>query len=112
EDGIEAYLFDGAVLSDDIAARLATTTHLVVSIAPDHGMRDANAGPDAANGSIDPVLAVADGVITRSMPKLRWIGYLSTVGVYGDHDGAWIDEQAECRPVSRRSRMRLEAENA
>ncbi len=37
------------------------------------------------------------------MPNLRWIGYLSTVGVYGDHGGAWVDETSECRPVSRRS---------
>ena len=37
------------------------------------------------------------------MPQLAWIGYLSTVGVYGDHGGAWVDETSECRPVSRRS---------
>ena len=42
---------------------------------------------------------------------LRWIGYLSTVGVYGDHGGGWVDETSECRPVSRRSIMRLEAES-
>ena len=44
------------------------------------------------------------------MPDLRWIGYLSTVGVYGDHDGAWVDEASECRPVSRRSMLRVAAE--
>ncbi len=44
------------------------------------------------------------------MPKLEWVGYLSTVGVYGDHDGAWVDEETECRPVSRRSVERTEAE--
>jgi nucleoside-diphosphate-sugar epimerase len=47
-----------------------------------------------------------------SMPKLEWIGYLSTVGVYGNHDGAWVDEEAECRPVSQRSVQRLAAEMA
>ncbi len=44
------------------------------------------------------------------MPALRWIGYLSTVGVYGDHGGAWVDETSECRPVSRRSVLRVAAE--
>ncbi len=44
------------------------------------------------------------------MPALQWIGYLSTVGVYGNHDGAWVDETAQCRPVSKRSVMRVKAE--
>ena len=41
---------------------------------------------------------------------LRWIGYLSTIGVYGDHDGAWVDETTPCRALSARSRARLAAE--
>jgi nucleoside-diphosphate-sugar epimerase len=44
------------------------------------------------------------------MPNLEWIGYLSTVGVYGDHDGEWVDEDTPCRPVSKRSVARLAAE--
>jgi nucleoside-diphosphate-sugar epimerase len=44
-------------------------------------------------------------------PHLRWIGYLSTVGVYGDHKGAWVDETTVPRPSDGRSRYRLEAEN-
>jgi nucleoside-diphosphate-sugar epimerase len=107
--GIEPHLFDGS-LSGALAARLAEVSHLVVSIAPDHGMRDGAA--QAQGGTVDPVLGAASGVIAQEMPKLRWIGYLSTVGVYGDHGGAWIDEQVLCRPQSRRSRMRLEAEDA
>ena len=60
----------------------------------------------------DPVLAALSETIRKRMPRLAWIGYLSTVGVYGDHRGAWIDETAECRPVSARSLRRLEAEQA
>ncbi|TIX60967.1 MAG: NAD-dependent epimerase/dehydratase family protein, partial [Mesorhizobium sp.] len=45
-------------------------------------------------------------------PALQWIAYLSTVGVYGDHGGGWVDERAECRPVSKRSVMRVAAEQA
>jgi nucleoside-diphosphate-sugar epimerase len=93
--GIAPVLFDGA-LSEEIAAELATTTHLVISTAP------GEAG--------DPVLEAARDVILRAMPALRWIAYLSTVGVYGDHGGGWVDERSACRPVSNRSRWRVEAE--
>ena len=88
-------------LPEEIKAKLdklAQATHLVVSVAPDE------AG--------DPGLRVARDAIGAKMPALEWIGYLSTVGVYGDHGGAWVDESGECRPVSRRSLLRVEAEQA
>ena len=94
--GIEPFAFDGETLSGEIADALRDTTHLVISIAPDE------AG--------DPVLKTARETIARHMPNLGWIGYLSTVGVYGDHSGGWVDETSECRPVSRRSEMRVAAE--
>ena len=43
---------------------------------------------------------------------LKWFGYLSTTGVYGDTGGALVDETSPCRPTSERSRRRLEAELA
>ncbi len=95
--GISPLVFDGA-LTPRIEAALAETTHLVVSIAPDE------VG--------DPVLRAARDAIRSKMPGLAWIGYLSTVGVYGDRGGGWVDETGECRPVSRRSKLRLEAERA
>lgn len=95
--GLLPLLFDGGTFGSDVVRELETTTHLLVSIAP---------------GETDPVLAVARETIMQRMPALRWVGYLSTVGVYGDHGGAWVDEETVCNPVSRRSRERLEAENA
>ncbi len=59
----------------------------------------------------DPVLARFAGAIA-SASHLSWIGYLSTIGVYGDHGGAWIDEATPPKPVSDRSKERLAAENA
>jgi nucleoside-diphosphate-sugar epimerase len=56
------------------------------------------------------VLAGGRDVLAKNMPELCWVGYLSTVGVYGDHGGAWVDEKSECRPVSRRSVLRVSAE--
>lgn len=94
--GIQPFLFDGTDVSPQIAAELAEATHLVISAAP--------------NEAGDPVIAAAHDLLAGAMPALRWIGYLSTVGVYGNHDGAWIDETAECRPRPGRSDNRLEAE--
>ena len=94
--GIAPLLFDGA-LTPEIGEALEKTTHLVISVAPE----------DAG----DPVLLAARQAIA-AMPVLRWIGYLSTVGVYGDYGGAWVDETAACRPVSKRSVMRVDAEQA
>jgi nucleoside-diphosphate-sugar epimerase len=96
EAGIDPLQFDGEVTSDMVRSALAPTTHLVVSTAP------GEAG--------DPVLGAGREVLAREMPDLRWIGYLSTVGVYGNHAGAWVDETSECRPVSRRSVLRVAAE--
>lgn len=95
--GITPLSFGGA-LTPQIEDALTRTTHLVVSIAPDEGG--------------DPVLNAARSAIIGKMPELRWIGYLSTVGVYGDYGGGWVDEAADCRPVSSRSTMRVEAEKA
>ncbi|BCG77252.1 SDR family oxidoreductase [Mesorhizobium sp. 113-3-3] len=94
--GIAPLQFDGT-LTDEIGAALEETTHLVISVAPEE------AG--------DPVLNAARAAIA-GMPALEWIAYLSTVGVYGDYGGAWVNEKTTCRPVSKRSVMRVEAEQA
>jgi nucleoside-diphosphate-sugar epimerase len=93
--GIEPHLFSGQT-TPELTDALRNVTHLIVSVAPDE------AG--------DPVLNAFRDLIAAKMPELAWIGYLSTVGVYGDHGGAWVDETSECRPVSRRSTLRLQAE--
>lgn len=56
----------------------------------------------------DPVLARHEEAIRAS--RIGWIGYLSTIGVYGDQGGAWIDETTPAAPRSARSRIRLDAE--
>jgi nucleoside-diphosphate-sugar epimerase len=61
--------------------------------------------PDAQG---DPVLRHHAEDIARS--NAEWIGYLSTIGVYGDHGGAWVDETAPATPSSERSRRRALAE--
>jgi len=56
-------------------------------------------------------LAAKDAIATRRK-QFQWIGYLSTNGVYGDHDGAWVDEESELRGTSPRSERRIAAEKA
>lgn len=94
--GIMPVIFDGEALMPDLGDAIAQATHVVVSVAPD------------TDG--DPVLKTY-GDAMAAAPNLRWIAYLSTVGVYGNHDGGWVDEATEPRPVSARSIQRLAAEH-
>ena len=89
---------DVTVIGFDAAGgALASATHLLVTAAP------GDAG--------DPVmLAHRAGVL--SAPRLVWIGYLSTTGVYGDRGGAWVDEETPAAPGQDRSRRRVAAEQA
>ena len=80
--GIRRAASDGALAFDDkerIAAALSNATHILSSIPP-----------DAAHG--DPVLNLYSEAIKAAPAK--WIGYLSSTGVYGDAGGAWVDESA------------------
>jgi nucleoside-diphosphate-sugar epimerase len=59
----------------------------------------------------DPVLA-AYGPALAAAPVLRWVGYLSSTGVYGDRGGGWVDEATPPAPGQARGRRRLAAERA
>lgn len=96
--GMTPFLFDGVHLNDELIAAMGNVTHLVQSVAP---------GKDG-----DPLLALLGGDLKKFLPNLTWVAYLSTVGVYGDHHGAWVDETTPCRPVSARSVERVAAEAA
>ena len=82
----------------DITEPLSKATHLLIS-----------AGPDVDG---DPVLRQVRDVIARIAPQLQWAGYLSTTGVYGDHDGGWVDEETPLSPSTKRGQQRVEAEAA
>eukprot|EP01037_Dinobryon_pediforme_P012960 gene12960-13061_t len=59
----------------------------------------------------DPVLGEYGGVL-RDSSRLRWAGYLSTTGVYGDQGGAWVDETTPAEGTAPRAKRRLAAERA
>ena len=94
--GFRMHLWDGAspLPSDTFAA----ATHMLVSIPPD--------------GDGDPVLRCNGPALARHAARLRWLGYLSTTGVYGDRGGGWVDEDSELAPTTGRGRRRLAAEQA
>ncbi len=93
--GHTGLVFDGEGPEPALAEAIARATHIVVSIPP---------GTDG-----DPTLRWHAGGIARSA-SLQWIGYLSTVGVYGDRGGGTVDETATPRPGSERSRQRVVVE--
>lgn len=95
--GYRGLVFDGTTRSAEAAAALAEATHVLLSI------------PPTADG--DPAFVRHVDDIAASQP-LRWIGYLSTVAVYGDQRGGWVDEASPPNPMSERGKRRLDAENA
>lgn len=95
--GITAHVFGPGVRDSAIAEDIAKADALLISVPP--------------GTSGDPVLAACAHQIA-SAPNLRWIGYLSTIGVYGDHQGAWVNEQTPATPTNVRSVERARAEQA
>ena len=94
--GHDAILFDGKVPAPEVADAIAAATQLLIS-----------AGPDDEG---DPTLR-HHGRDIADAPDLLWIGYLSTIGVYGDSGGEWVDETTMPKPGSERTRRRLKAED-
>ena len=95
--GIEGLVFDDLATDPGLAARHADVTHIVHSIPPD-------AAGDPVLVGLAPFLAAAG--------SLKWIGYYSTIGVYGGENGEWVDEQTPPRPRNARTERRVLAEAA
>jgi nucleoside-diphosphate-sugar epimerase len=93
--GFEPFLFDGTSAPTAIAEALRSATHILLSIPPD--------------AESDPALRQFGDAIAES-PSVKWIGYFSTVGVYGDAHGDWVDETTEPKPGTERGQRRLKAE--
>ncbi len=94
---LKALVFDGTAATPDVRDAVGEMDVALVSVPPD------------AEG--DPVLRAFGDTLAQAR-RLRSIVYLSTVGVYGDHGGGWVDEETPPQPGSARSRERLAAERA
>lgn len=95
-EGIATFVFDGEAADAGIAPALAEADAVLCSVQPSSGR--------------DPALDRFGAEIEAG--RARRIVYLSTIGVYGDHGGAWIDETTRPEPNSRRGRERLVIEDA
>lgn len=93
--GITPLKLDGAPFSSNA---LDGVSHILLSAAPTE--------------TGDPALPVLKDALAHSASHIDWLGYLSTTGVYGDHGGAWIDEDTKRGPVSARGQRRVDAEAA
>ncbi len=94
---IEAQGFHGLPF-DSTLQIAADVTHLLISAPPgEHG---------------DPVLRLFQAQLQELSKSLKWVGYLSTTGVYGDRGGDWVDEDSPLEPTTARGQRRLEAERS
>jgi len=75
--GFDVRITRGDGFGPNLTAALHGASHVLVSVPPE----------DAG----DPV-ALRHGVDIAALPRLRWLGYLSSTAVYGDRGGAWVDE--------------------
>jgi nucleoside-diphosphate-sugar epimerase len=91
-DGVEPLVWP----VESLAPVLAQCSHVLQSMAPD--------------GGGDPVLARHGAELAEARPA--WVGYLSTTGVYGDHQGGWVDEATPLTPSTARGLARVQAEAA
>ncbi len=94
---LRVVVFDGSQMPAELDSAIAAADYALMSI------------PPGARG--DPVLESCGAALAKTR-TLRAVVYLSTVGVYGDHGGGWVDEQTPVAPGSERNRWRVAAEHA
>lgn len=94
-DDIEALVWNGAGFDAEIARRIAESDEILISVPPD--------------SNSDPCARIFHQALQKA-PLLRTVVYCSTLGVYGDRGGEWVDETSEPAPGNARSRNRALAE--
>ena len=82
---------------DSVSQSIKDATHILVSTPT-----------DAENN--DPAFVLFSKLIAENATSIKWLGYLSSTGVYGNFDGKWIDESAETHPVSESGKSRVAIE--
>ena len=82
---------------DRVRMALDHSSHILSSVPP----QDATGGDD--------VLATYGHTLKAAVQGGRWVGYLSSTGVYGDQKGAWVDESAPTGTGRRTARSDADA---
>jgi nucleoside-diphosphate-sugar epimerase len=89
-------LYTGGPFSKEIRDAIEQSQHILLSIPPDE--------------EGDPLIPYVKQELS-SFKHLEWLGYLSSTSVYGDHEGAWVDETSQTHPTSPQGIARLKAEH-
>lgn len=90
--GVNAIIWPG----NDLTPYFKKATHVLTSVAP--------------NSKCEPVLNQYKDTLLNS--TFEWVGYLSTTGVYGNHNGGWVDEETILTPSTQRGKLRKKAESS
>ncbi len=90
-------MFNGETFDKNIIKKLEKANHILVSIPPIEGK--------------DIVLKNFESNF-KQIENCKWITYLSATSVYGDHNGAWVNEKSPTKPTSSNGIDRLNAENS
>ena len=91
-----SYLFDSNKFDNNLLVELKKADHILVSIPPEK--------------QEDLVVKNFSKFIEDT--KVKWITYLSSTSVYGDHKGVWVNENSKTKPTSFNGISRLKAENS
>ncbi|MDA9772049.1 SDR family oxidoreductase [Amylibacter sp.] len=90
DDGVNSIIWP----CTDLTPYIQKATHILTSVSP--------------NSQGDPVLNQYNEILSKN--TFDWVGYLSTTGVYGNHNGGWVDENSPLKPNTTRGKLREEAE--
>ncbi|MEF8773623.1 MAG: SDR family oxidoreductase [Halobacteriales archaeon] len=71
----------------------------------------AGRGGDRRRTYVEGLRTVAEAFAARDSPPVRLV-YTASTGVYGDRDGAWVDESTPLSPETDRERALVDAESA
>ena len=82
--------------SDELRSVIRKAALVLSSVAP----KDGN----------DPVIQIYGEDLKENSSQIKWAGYLSTIGVYGDTKGGWVDESSPLKPSTNRGIARVNAE--
>ncbi len=82
--------------SDELRSVIKETALVLSSVAPEDGN--------------DPVIQMYGEDLKENSSQIKWAGYLSTIGVYGDTKGEWVNESSPLKPSTNRGIARVNAE--
>ena len=97
KNGVSVYLYDGNQVVPEISDAIQSATHILISIPPQ---------------SSGDIVLQQFGADFLNWDHLKWIGYISSTGVYGDAKGEWVDETSPLKPVTTHGSQRLVIESS